>query len=248
MKHLKSHLILALGLIFCSFVFYFIHYKVFHDLHHLFIYMVGDIAFLFIEVLIVSLIIERLLHINEKRSRMEKLNMIIGAFFSEAGTPLLKILSKADKNRNSLHDYLSVVISSRREFKTNAGEIKTLNNSIEVNNIDLNDLKVFLLEKRNFMLRMLENPSLMEHEAFSDVLWSVFHLAEELKSRESLSHLPQSDCDHLKGDINRVYRRLILQWINYMMHLKKSYPYLFSLALRTSPFNRNASALVFSAS
>jgi hypothetical protein len=30
----------------------------------------------------------------------------------------------------------------------------------------------------------------------------------------------------------------------YMQHLKQNYPYLFSLAMRTNPFDANASAIV----
>jgi hypothetical protein len=34
---------------------------------------------------------------------------------------------------------------------------------------------------------------------------------------------------------------LIMQWLDYMKHLKHDYPYLFSLAMRTNPFDANAS-------
>jgi hypothetical protein len=37
---------------------------------------------------------------------------------------------------------------------------------------------------------------------------------------------------------------LISQWVDYMKHLKKNYPYLFSLAIRINPFNPDASAVV----
>ena len=45
------------------------------------------------------------------------------------------------------------------------------------------------------------------------------------------------DLEHLAGDMKRAYQNLICQWIDYMQHLKISYPYLFSLALRTNPFD-----------
>ena len=34
---------------------------------------------------------------------------------------------------------------------------------------------------------------------------------------------------------------LIIEWLAYMKHLKESYPYLFSLAVRTNPFDPAAS-------
>ena len=37
--------------------------------------------------------------------------------------------------------------------------------------------------------------------------------------------------------MQRGYVLLIKEWLAYMAHLKTSYPYLFSLALRTNPFD-----------
>jgi hypothetical protein len=52
------------------------------------------------------------------------------------------------------------------------------------------------------------------------------------------------DLAHLKGDIQRVYSLLVRQWVHSMRYLKSQYPYLFSLALRTNPFDREASPIV----
>ena len=52
---------LAIAFVVVSAIAYFIHYLIFRDVHHIFIYMVGDIAFLPLEVLLVVLIIERVL-------------------------------------------------------------------------------------------------------------------------------------------------------------------------------------------
>ena len=43
------------------------------------------------------------------------------------------------------------------------------------------------------MLRLLENPNLLEQEAFTEQLWAVFHLADELQYRIDLPHLSNSD-------------------------------------------------------
>ena len=89
MKRFSWQIVLGLSLIVLSIVFYLIHYVIFRDPHHIFIYMIGDIAFVFVEVLLVTLIIHRLLDEREKRARLEKLNMVIGTFFSEVGTRLV---------------------------------------------------------------------------------------------------------------------------------------------------------------
>jgi hypothetical protein len=101
---------------------------------------------------------------------------------------------------------------------------------------DLVNLHNFLLDKRDILLHLLENPNLLEHESFTDLLWAVFHLYDELYQREFFDQLPVADVEHLSLDIRRVFTRLVPEWIGYMEHLQQEYPYLFSLAVRTNPF------------
>lgn len=110
--------------------------------------------------------------------------------------------------------------------------------------IDLADLHTMLLEKRPLLVRILENPTLQEHERFTDLLRATFHLAEELATRASLVGLEEADAAHLLGDAARVYGRLVPQWLDYVAHLNREYPYLFSLAARTNPFDPESSAIV----
>ena len=94
-------------LLLLSIIFYVIHYAIFRDAHHIFLYLIGDIAFVFIEVLLVTLIIHQLLSDREKKARLNKLNMIIGAFFSEVGTKLLKDLSDFDISADNIKEKLA---------------------------------------------------------------------------------------------------------------------------------------------
>jgi hypothetical protein len=45
----------------------------------------------------------------------------------------------------------------------------------------------------------------------------------------------------LAGDIKGAYVSFVTEWLEYMRHLKSDCPYLFSLALRTNPFDPKAS-------
>ncbi len=47
----------------------------------------------------------------------------------------------------------------------------------------------------------------------------------------------------MQRDIKRVYISLVEEWLRYLIHLKKHYPYLFSLAARKNPFNPEASVI-----
>ncbi len=69
-------------------------------------------------------------------------------------------------------------------------------------------------------------------------------MTEELQFRESLEGLPRADMDHISLDMKRAYSRLLIQWLNYMEHLKSDYPYLYSLAVRTNPFNPEAKVII----
>lgn len=239
MKHL---IILGLLLVLLSAVSYLAHYAIFGDAHHIFIFLVSDIAFVPIEVLLVTLIIHRLLESREKRSILKKLNMVIGAFFSEVGTELLEYFADFDPRSSEIRERLVVTNDwSEREFSTVGRSLAACDCVIGSEKDSLENLRDFLIEKRDFLLTLLENPNLLEHESFTDLLWAVFHLAEELAHRTDLRKLPDTDYEHLAGDMRRAYKLLISGWLDYMKHLKTDYPYLFSLALRTNPFDRNAS-------
>ena len=61
MKRLNWQVLLALSLIMMSVLLYLIHYAIFRDPHHIYIYLLGDIAFVPIEVLLVAVIVHQLL-------------------------------------------------------------------------------------------------------------------------------------------------------------------------------------------
>jgi hypothetical protein len=67
-------------------------------------------------------------------------------------------------------------------------------------------------------------------------------LTDELEHRRDFRKLPAADFRHLSGDIQRACAQLLRQWLTFMQHLKKAYPYLYSLAIRTNPFDPQAQA------
>jgi hypothetical protein len=239
------YLLIAGLLVLLSALLYLVHYAIFRDSHFIFIYLLLDVAFLPIEVLFVTFIIDRILQERERRSRMEKLNLIIGAFFSEMGYQLLTHLSEFDVKCGELRDCLVLGPEWRLEdFEMATRSVSSHECMIGRNEEDLDGLRGFLLSRRSFMLTMLENPSLFEHETFTDLLWAVFHLTEELKYRTMLENLPEGDNEHICADIARAYGLLVREWLAYMKHLKNEYPYLYSLAVRTNPFNPEASPII----
>ena len=235
---------LAIAFLVLSGITYFIHYLIFRDVHHIFIYMVGDLAFLPLEVLLVVLIIERVLARRERQHKLQKLNMVVGAFFSEIGNHLLRDLLEHFDNRSDISRHLNVTDSwTKKEFRKASEFAYNLKVELDCRKIDLEELKVLLSRKRSFLLTMLENPNLLEHDRFTDLLWAITHLDEELEARPSVSGLPDKDLEHLAGDIQRFYDHLASEWLDYVEHLKTKYPFLFSLVLRTHPFQEHPSPM-----
>jgi uncharacterized membrane protein len=235
---------LALAFLALSGIAYFVHYLIFRDVHHIFIYMVGDLAFLPLEVLLVVLIIERVLARREKQTKLQKLNMVVGAFFSEAGNYLLTNLLRYFDNKSEIARQLNITSEwTKRDFRRAARYAYHLNIELNFRQVDLEELKAFLAQKRVFLLTLLENPNLLEHDRFTDLLWAVTHLDEELEARPSVTDLPDNDLEHIAGDIQRMYDHLASEWLDYVEHLKANYPFLFSLILRTHPFQEHPSPI-----
>jgi hypothetical protein len=245
MRNWRWQVTLAVALVILSAVLYLIHFELFHDSHHIFIYLLGDVAFVPIEVLLVTLIIHRLLSAREKKMKLQKLNMVIGAFFSEVGSSLLAATSNRDPDLDDIRKDLIITGAwSDEKFREVSKSLRGYAYKIDLSQVNLAELRDFLTSKRDFMVRLLENPLLLDHEAFTSLLRAVFHITEEFEAREDLGTLPETDLDHLAGDIHRAYRLLVLEWLCYMKYLKDTHPYLFSLAMRTNPFDRASTPVV----
>jgi hypothetical protein len=124
----------------------------------------------------------------------------------------------------------------KEDFARASAYARNLKCEVDLSLIDRDALKSHLFAQRQFVLRLLENPNLMEHERFTDLLWAVLHVEEELEARESLADLSPTDEAHLELDILRAYNILMAEWLLYVEHLKADYPYLFSLVVRMHPF------------
>ena len=245
MKRLGWEMRFGSCLIVLSVVMYVIHYTIFREASYIFRLGVAGMAFLPISVLFITLVINRVLTRREKRLKLEKLNMLIGLFFSEVGTTLLMHFSDWDRQLVGIQNALRVTNDwSEQQFLSVRKLLQNCDYCVEIKRADLALLRDLLMEKRDFLMRLIENPNMLEHESFTGLLRAVFHLSEELASRQDVRHLPDADREHLAGDIKRAYVQLVHEWLDYMKHLKNSYPYLFSLAMRMNPFDEEASPTV----
>ncbi|MFB3895316.1 MAG: hypothetical protein ACE14V_03335 [bacterium] len=243
MKKFNWQIVVGLSLVILSGLFYLVDYLIYKE--QFYIYFISDIAFLPVQVLLVTLIVNELMKMRERRALLKKMNMVIGSFFSEVGLYLFKSFRAYDINYEAIQKCVLVKKDwTEKEFSAAKKQLLMLAIKIDSRNGDLETMKQFLTTKRGFLLGLLQNQNLLEHESFTELLWAVFHLTEELSYRTHFTDLPKSDYDHLSTDIKRAYIQLLLEWLGYMQHLQNQYPYLFSLAIRTNPFDPHASVII----
>jgi hypothetical protein len=234
-------LALIIALIIISLTLYATHLLLFHDINHVVKFALGDLAFVPVEVIFVTMIFHRMLTNNEKKKKIGKLYMVIEIFFSQLGTELLRVFACSDITPGNIKKELI------RKDDWNDKSFKELNKTIEaycpeieIGEDGLEAIDMMLQECRPNLLSLLENPTLLEHETFTEVLMSVFHLADELRMRFSFASLNPLDHAHLVDDVKRAYKLLAAEWVNYVNHTRVHYPYLYSLTVRNNPFSENA--------
>jgi len=233
-NRIRNNILLILILSISSACIYFIQIVLFQNKEDTYFYFFQDLAFIPIQVLIVTLLLNKLIKIIGDYQNRKKVNVIISAFFSELGTSIVCEFSRFNENLDEVCEMIN-----HSDFKSNMNDtrkkIKDYKIKIHVTADTLENLAQILSSKKSYMISMLENSSLLEHDSFTDMLWSVFHIADELQTRD-LKNLSQADLNHLSQDILRAYRFIILEWLNYMKYLNTEYPYLYDLALRKNPF------------
>ena len=200
-------------------------------------YIFNSLGFLPINILIVTLIINRLLTMRAKREQQEKIRMVLGLFFSEIGAVLLRRLIACDPSAETFRETMRVTNTWTKEEYVHAGkQASRVCTKTTPSPADFTEINMLINKNHDFLLRLIENPVLLEHNTVSKLLQDLFHLGEELAGRGDFYSLPASDLGHLTGDVNRVYCQLTMVWLEHMEYLSRNYPYLLSLSLRKSPF------------
>ncbi len=208
-------------------------------------YLVDDVAFLFVQVLLVSILVDGLMQRRQRETMLDKLNMIIGAFFTQCGADVLGRIAKLDTDLDAVReDLLARMAWKARDYENATRAFREHKPVIELGTSDLVALRERLDAEKAYLLSLLGNQALLEYEAFTDLLWAVTHLTEELHARGDFDHLPKPDRAHLVVDVKRAYTLLGVMWLQYLRHLQTQYPYLFSLAVRTNPLDPQAQVVI----
>lgn len=234
----------AIILIIAAILMYAFAFVFLNEPDKVFFYIVIDCAFIPIDVLIVVLVIESVIEKKEKKAVLDKLDMILGLFFSEIGNNLLEIISNVNAENDEIIKSLKDIDKwSEKDFEKAYKYIDDYGvifkpdiHPSEVPDFILT-IKRIITGKRGFLIDLIENPNILEKDSLSNLLLAIFHLNDELALRTDIEKINSKDLNHLINDINRIYSRLTYEWIKYLEYLNENYPYMSSLALRTNPFN-----------
>lgn len=228
---------LIILLLLASAVLYGLQITIYHRVSDTQFYFLQDIAFLPISVLLVTLGLNTVIVRQERKEKKEKVSVVINEFFAETGTELVIAFRGHITNLEGISSSLKLESDWReRDFIISIDAITKYAFRAELVQGDLYNLRDTLVQKKDHLLRLFENANLMEQDRFTGMLWAVYHVGDELRSRESLSNLPANDILHLNLDIQRAYQILLIEWLESMRVLKRKYPYLYSLAVRKCPF------------
>ena len=208
-------------------------------------YLFIDLTFLPLQVLIVTLILNRLLEVRERNELGQRVNIVISVFFNEMGIDLLRYLSQFDVSLDEMRAIAGVNEGwTSRNFATMRKRLVSYDYSIDCHCADIEDLRGLLRAKHEAAFAIISNPSLLEQESFTELMWAILHLERELQYRPNLDDLSDADYAHLGSDMRRVYVLLVVEWLSFAERLKQSQPYSFSLAVRLNPLAQNPSANV----
>jgi len=241
MGKLRDNLFLAIILTGSSVMIYFIQNAIFHNPSQTAFYIFQDMAFMPFQALIATLVIDGFLKTREKRKKIKKINVVISTFFVDAGVNIMMAMSSFNQNHNEACEIIKI-----QDLIGNSGSnVKKALSKFEyhfyADPTKLSSELAFIMDKNKaFLLDLLENQNLLEHESFTDMLWAVFHVADELKSRGDLEKLSSVEVKHISEDMVRAYTAMVMEWISYIIYLKDEYPFLYATAIRKNPFSQSS--------
>lgn len=249
-KRLSWKVKFSIVMILLIIIIYGSNYLVLGDAEHIISYVWTHLGFIPVDILLVAFLLDEIIEKKEKEAMLEKLDMLMSTFFSEVGNDLISQLSSVNKYTANTENLKSIKNWDDKDYDAKLAELK--NTSIdfqadipkEEREEFLENLRVFLASKREFIINLMTNPNLLEKEEFTGLITAILHLDEELEHRKDLALVQDADFGHLNGDMQRVYGKLVYEWVYYLKYLNKHYPYMIALIVRTNPFDADADVYV----
>jgi hypothetical protein len=231
-------------------IIYGSNYLVLGDAEHIISYVWTHLGFIPVDILLVAILLDEIIEKKEKEAMLEKLDMLMSTFFSEVGNDLISQLSSVNKYTANTENLKLIKNWDDKDYDAKLAELKSASIDFQADvpkeerEEFLENLRVFLASKREFIINLMTNPNLLEKEEFTGLITAILHLDEELEHRKDLALVQDADFGHLNGDMQRVYGKLVYEWVYYLKYLNKHYPYMIALIVRTNPFDADADVYV----
>jgi hypothetical protein len=235
--NIKRTVFLGAMLFLFSTVLYFLNYLLYGDAYHLLQLFTEELAFMPVYVFITAVFAERMLTRSEKAEMSRRTNALVGTFYNEIGYEMVVKLIKFDSNFETLRSRISI------DSEWDASKAKAVKKLVDTHRYgapegreDIREIGELLSSRKDFMLIMMSNASLLEKDEFSELLLSVNHIHEALKAIDDISLMSDDLVDHFHGDMEKAYRCLIKVLVSYLSFIKNEDPYLYMLAVEKNPF------------
>ena len=171
MKKLHWNRMIMLILILLSVIFAVIQLLAFHDTKESVFLFLQDMIFLPINIILVTFILDKILQFREKQEKLDHMNIVISAFFSEIGNDLLRLLNENIAELDQIRNLLAMSPEWNDEtFRRAADTVKDASYTVIPTSEYLSHLKSRMPVDRALIIRLFENPNLLEHDSFTDTL------------------------------------------------------------------------------
>lgn len=235
-KRLPVKLLIFL-MLFATAAMYGLHYLIFRDPHHIGIFFISDVAFLPLEVLLVSLVLDRIVERSRDNENLGKVCILQSIFFRDCGADMIRYFLTCDQNRMELVSAMAVQEDwSPRDFENTRKFLRSYDFVLDPKKMDFFAIHFHLEKHHSFFLTLLESSSLTDHDEFTELLLTLYHFWEELNEQPDLYALSPEKVSLFHEYATDSYRLLSSEWLTNMQTIKKSHVRRTLSPLKETPF------------
>ncbi|MGN8773192.1 hypothetical protein [Candidatus Weimeria sp. HCP3S3_B5] len=226
----KSTRRVIVALIAVSALIYAVQIAVFHDVRTTAFYFLQDMAFMPITIAIATIVVGEIISLREKRERLEKTQMLTSSFFTGIGAYLLKEIIRMTDTDQFITEVVRGSSYDKRQEKEILDRIRKMDLTVHIDREGYDRIRQIIRENQTNIFIIASNPLVIEHEAFTDMLWGIFHLMDEYRLRGDWDDLSAQDIEHFDQDFERILRAMLINWVRDVRYLRENFPDFYAVA------------------
>ncbi|MGL4876108.1 MAG: hypothetical protein ACRC30_15825 [Clostridium sp.] len=192
-----------------------------------------------VTMLFTGVFLDYILRRREKKRAENRMNTLLGVFYGDFGNELLYEFITADLCVVCLVRKAKINSDwTEKNYELLKEVFENYEYSILGKKVNINKIAKIIKESESFILDILFTQVIQNGGELSEILFDVIHLRDEINDLEDINNIKEDELAHLELDINRLYRRLAINWTVYMKFLRENYPQLFVKALKKSPYEK----------